>query len=249
MRTLWQNFRRWGFEPMENLRDLKIEIDYGDGTPFQMLPQMDCSCQDTANVRVIFHRHKEKLLKYIDTYDSIVGCVAWLTDYDILEALATKKFVSIIVQKEDFSRLDINSSKNRQRELYDSLPESDRFHILERLIGGHLSVGGDSKLQAIRCMGNHKKDKDPVFPCMHHKFLVFTSGLELDTWTPTEKDLVWTGSYNLTHTAKHSLENTVVLQSSRIVEAYMGEWAQIVVLSEPLDWENPRCKPEWRIIA
>ena len=155
----------------EPMRDLPIMTDRGT------LPQQDYSCEDYANVRVIFDNHKEALLQYIDKYNHIVGCVAWLTDYDILEALATKEFVSIIVQKEDFLRPDTNSSLERVRQLYDSLPPSERF----RADGiRELSSLGDPTLEPIRCVGNHNKDKKPAFPRMHHKFLVFTDHLARD---------------------------------------------------------------------
>ena len=226
----------------EPMRNLQIMTDRGTR------PQQDYSCEDYANVRVIFDGHKEALLEYIDKYNNIIGCVAWLTDYDILEALATKEFVSIIVQKEDFLRPDINGSLERVRQLYDSLPSSERFRV-EGL--GGLGYGADPTLQAIRCVGNHNKDKKPAFPRMHHKFLVFTSALdqEIPFWSPHEDDCVWTGSYNITHNAAKSWENVVVLQSLEIVRAYLNEWVQIIGLSEPLDWATPWSSPEWRFHA
>src|SRR5690606_41580751 len=47
-----------------------------------------------------------KILEFKD--DLIVGCVAWLTYYRILNALAKCKNVQIVVQKEDFLRPDMN---------------------------------------------------------------------------------------------------------------------------------------------
>ena len=241
-------------QDVEDMRDLEIMTDRGSQ------PQEDYSCEDYANVRVIFDRHKEALLEYIHKHDNIIGCVAWLTDYDILEALAKKEFVSIIVQKEDFLRPDIDSSRERVRQLYELLPSSDRFRVNDL---SELSSLGDPTLEPIRCVGNHNKDKKPAFPRMHHKFLVFTDHLTIDekffdeeflksdrkfpSWSPSEKDCVWTGSYNISRTASRSWENAVVLQSSKIVRAYVNEWAQIVALSEPLDWETPWSSPEWRI--
>lgn len=234
--------RLGGSQVRERLRDLDIMTDSGPRS------QTDYSCEGYANVRVIFDGQKEALLEYINKYKQVVGCVAWLTDDDILKALATKEFVSIIVQKEDFLRPDIKGSKSQLRELYDSLPSVERC-----LVAGasHLSMAGDSTLEAIRCVGNHNYDKKPAFPRMHHKFLVFTDNLAQDDlfplWSPSKEDCVWTGSYNLSHTAVRSFENVVVLQSSKIVEAYVNEWEQIVALSEPLDWKYTWATPEWHI--
>ncbi len=232
------------------------------------VPQMDYSCEDTVNARVIFREHKEELLKYINKYNSILGCVAWLTDYDLLKALATKKIVSIIVQKEDFLRPDIDGGGKSKKlsELYNSLPTGNRLNLPLSMIAGELSLASDPTLEAIRCMGNHNKDKSPAFPRMHHKFLIFTNdfesrseedsdansddlfrGFSLYDWKPSKGDCVWTGSYNLSQTATRSLENAVVLQSPRVVEAYVNEWDQIVALSEPLDWKSTWCNPQWFI--
>ena len=235
-------------QDVEKLRDLEIMTDRGP------LPQYDYSCIDNADVRVIFDDHKQALLQYIDKYNHIVGCIAWLTDYDILEALSKKEFVSIIVQKEDFLKPDINSSRKRLHQLYDSLPSSERFRVTGLW---PLSYGADPTLEAVRCVGNYKSDKRTGVPRMHHKFLVFTDHLAVDDenlkntehipfWTPKINDCVWTGSYNISRNAEKSWENVVVLESLEIVHAYVKEWAQIVSLSEPLDWETPWSSPEWR---
>ena len=232
---------------MKDLRTLGIQTDGAE------IPQSDFGCEDTANVRIIFREHKAELLNYIGKYNSVVGCVAWLTHYEILDALAEKDFVSIIVQKEDFLRPDINSSMTAVRKRYNAIPSGDRTDVFT--IAGDLSLAGDPTLDAIRCMGNHNSQKSPAFPKMHHKFLVFTNNLACPTeeerlsyiWRPAEGDCVWTGSYNLTRVANRSLENVVILESPTIVEAYANEWAQVLALSEPLNWESTWCTPEWRI--
>ena len=211
------------------------------------MSQYDYSCADNADVRVIFDDHKQALLQYIDKYNHIAGCVAWLTDYDILEALSKKEFVSIIVQKR-------SRPQKRLRQLYDSLPSSERFRVAGLW---PLSYDADPTLEAVRCVGYHDRDNKTGFPLMHHKFLVFTDHLAVgdedlkDTeniplWTPQINDCVWTGSYNISHNAEKSWENVVVLESLEIVNAYVKEWTQIVSLSEPLDWETPWSSPEWR---
>ena len=42
-------------------------------------------------------------------------------------------------------------------------------------------------------------------------------------------------------------ENAVILRDQDIAAAYAREWAQILALSEPLDWEAGWCVPEYRI--
>lgn len=58
---------------------------------------------------------------------------------------------------------------------------------------------------------------------------------------------VWTGSFNFTKNAGHSLENAVYLEDKAIVNAYANEFAQIFALSEPLNWESVWSCPEFRV--
>jgi len=61
---------------------------------------------DIGPVRYIFRDQEAELIKQVSRYSSMVGCVAWLTSFPILEAMEGK-WVSIVVQKEDFLRPDI----------------------------------------------------------------------------------------------------------------------------------------------
>lgn len=54
----------------------------------------------------MFRNLKEELIACIKNADFVFGCVAWLTDFDVLAALAEKQGVNIAVQKEDFLRPD-----------------------------------------------------------------------------------------------------------------------------------------------
>jgi hypothetical protein len=175
--------------------------------------------------------------------------VAWLTSPCILEALATRKAVSIVVQKEDFLRPDITAMpewKAQLHALYENLKFPFQRFQVDSLMG--LSFGGDPTVQAIRCVGNRNSDKTRVKPHSHHKFIVGC----IDTDEGEEGIIlhpvaVWTGSFNFSKNAVNSFENAVVLTNRVIAEAFYGEWAQVIALSEPLDWESEWCAPEWRI--
>ena len=116
-----------------------------------------------------------------------------------------------------------------------------------------LSVAGDPTLAPIRCVGNHNRDRVPAFPRMHNKFLVFCK-IEISEEKlydpepyPIVASRVWTGSFNLTDTATRSFENAVLISSDVIARAYFDEWAQILAISEPLDWTSDWIEPEWRV--
>ncbi len=209
-------------------------------------------CSADGSLDVYFRNLEERLLEHIKAADGIFGCVAWLTNARILAALRGKD-VALVVQKEDFLRPDFGQRENWKTELraaYDALHCSvTRFDF--RNIVSRLSFGGDESIQPVRCMGNHNRERKPAFPRMHNKFIIFAKikrARERYSWeTYIEPYAVWTGSYNFTANAGFSLENALYITSPEIVRAYYAEFAQVVVFSEPLDWESTWVAPEWRI--
>lgn len=215
--------------------------------------KMEDNSIKTDEVEVIFKKIKQRLIDEINGADIIVGCVAWLTDFDILDSLS-KKSVSIILQKEDFLRPDITSSsmwKSMLKQKYDSVNKNT---INRQEIPGILNImstSSDPSIDCLRCVGNHNSDKKPAFPRMHNKFLIFCKHIpnkenpsHFGNIVPVK---VWTGSFNFTKNAGMSLENAVIINNKKICEAYLNEYSQIAALSEPLDWDSEWIAPEWRI--
>lgn len=203
-----------------------------------------------ADVEVMFHDLEARLIRLIDTADVVVGCVAWLTNRRILAALAERRGVSIVVQKEDFLRPDVEERvgwRQQLRRAYDRLPEMSRYSF--RGLIGSLSYCNDPTLAPVRCVGNHNS-ANTTGPRAHHKFVVFCRwhGSVDDTYGgEIEPYAVWTGSFNFTETANRSFENAVFIQDQDVAAAFLNEYSQIVALSEPLDWESNWVQPEWRI--
>jgi hypothetical protein len=234
-----------------NLNELKIITDSKDDEPLE-----DCAAVSTdQRSRVYFKNLEEHLIRHIREADAVVGCVAWLTSFPIIESLAScKSGVSIVVQKEDFLRPDMASNREWAKKLraaYDRLPDG-----LNRYMPGtgqlHLmSSCGDPSIQAVRCVGNHNRDKVPAFPRSHHKFVVFcdvdrTAGNETGC-AGLVPHSVWTGSFNFTKNACHSFENAIYSRDLILARAFRDEWGQVCALSEELDWTSDWCEPEWRI--
>jgi len=194
------------------------------------------------NVHIYFLNLESTLIEHINKADAIIGCVAWLTNIQILESLKhVKNGISIIVQKEEFlrSKSNITNTYNEIKGLdlcfkYDS--DIDDMYI-------------DTKTNAIRCMGNYNENKDPAFPRMHNKFLVFgkintPNGNFGKEFVPYA---VWTGSFNLTYNGSKSMENSVYIQDSIVANAYTNMWKQIFTLSETLCWKHNNCTPIFNI--
>lgn len=208
-------------------------------------------------LQVYFKDLESHLIGHIRMAEAVVGCVAWLTSMPVLRALAGLQAVSIIVQKEDFLRPDLGDdrrSSRKLRDLYDALP-AGLYRCYTQGVGilRSMAVSSGPKIEAVRCMGVHNRERRSACPRMHHKFLVFCD------WEPIDAKLnggcarrlcpyaVWTGSFNFTANAGRSFENAVLIYDEAIAQAYRDEWAQVAALSEPLNWKDEWCAPEWRI--
>lgn len=230
-----------------NMNQLLIESHDGPNEPLEDFGT------SSDGIDVYFKNLEQHLVRHILEADYVVGCVAWLTHPDILDALATTKGVSIIVQKEDWLRPDTETSEGWKRKLkvlYHSLPgtmtrydEGFRSTVLH-----FMSCAGDPSIDAVRCVGNYNSTRMPNAPRSHHKFVVFCKETpETNEEENFQPYAVWTGSFNFTRNAVLSFENALVLRQPEIVHAYFCEYAQVAALSEPLNWDNEWSYPEWRI--
>lgn len=245
--------------PTLNLNDPNIN-PHDDASERYIKELRGASSVVTPEIEVYFDGHEDRLISIINQAEVVVGCVAWLTSEPILRALAARKAVSLVVQKEDFLRPDIDGAwtnyKAHLRQLYDALPSGlDRGEIDNSLIG-KVNQSGDPAIDAIRCCGLHNRDHAPAWPRMHHKFIVLCryesirvknyDGQIVD-YPVVVPDTVCTGSFNYTKNATASLENVLIIRQPHVVKAYFDEWARVLALSESLDWTDDWCAPEYRI--
>ncbi|MGF1747166.1 phospholipase D-like domain-containing protein [Vibrio cionasavignyae] len=216
---------------------------------------------DVDDVSVYFKNIENEIVKKISEADVIVGCVAWLTSEPILEELCKKDGASIIVQKEDFLRPDsgqVQANKTLLQRLYNSVNEVIFNYDFYSEGGCALGVQQKGRLMyserdasrhyfGFRCIGQMKSEDEYTLPRMHHKFLVFCRRID-ETKSAESSNLkpyaVWTGSYNMTANATHSLENGMYIKSERLSQQYFQEWKELIMVSEPLDWESEYCAPD-----
>lgn len=233
---------------MKRITDLNAVTPDSDGNyPSTVHGDNSTSSRD-GQVRVYFRGLTAALIEEIGRADAVFGCVAWLTDFAILDALRGKD-VAIVVQKEDFLRPDLGAKsdwKTRLRSKYDALSCDLTRYSFGNMIG-HMSTSGDPTLEPIRCVGNYNRDKVPAFPRMHNKFLIFSRVKDKEDEPTLEPYAVWTGSFNLTLNAQQSLENAVLMTEPTLVDAYFREFGQIMAISEQLDWHSDWAAPEHRI--
>jgi hypothetical protein len=181
---------------------------------------------NVADVRIYYTSLKQRILYHIEQWPVVVGCVAWLSERDILAALGNKRAhgVSLVVNRESYLERDkkhtgskshsgFNSTawKKEMIKRYDTLkplwPAVDKCAV--RVLGVKM---GRSKMPAAK---------------MHHKFLVFCDA----NMTP---QAVWTGSFNLTFTASKSLENAVYIADPRVAGVYFEEYMSVYKASDTL---------------
>lgn len=216
-----------------------------------------------GNTEIIFRNIKQRLLNIINSLPNgwvVIGCVAWLTDFDILRALK-RKCIGIVIQKEEFLRPDkILASKTEfikwSKLLLDLYEQTTQFtappmHFpkfefktrLDELTGYQHANAGN-----IRCIGYvapNRSEKSTI-PLMHHKFLVFVEIQKkiVPKYSDTEEievlipKFVWTGSFNMSTNASKSLENVVILRDPKVLESYCKEWANLYFNSESLNWQD-----------
>ena len=244
-----------------DLNRLVIDNETSVGLP---LPQVRRNLPSvSSDVEVVFVGLVERLIKEIERWPVVIGCTAWLTETRVLNALAAKKMVSLLVQKEDFLRPDDGQTAaeayNLTLKLYARLPVRGRHYDCPGIsdVSG-LSVASDDTLAPIRCVGVRPDDpKSRNHPRMHHKFMVFCDlgyekiedgpDGEIGGYERLIPKVVWTGSFNPTTNGSRSLENAVIINSPEIAEAYAREHAILLAVSEPLNWSERYVAPEYRI--
>ena len=246
---------------------LDLNRPKGNGIP----EQLDHGCV-SGTVEVVFRDYRRRLLQLLEEARRrglvCLGAVAWMTDSEILDALARLP-TSLIVQKELYLRSDDRSGPNPgwaalMREQFDALAYSDRDHDLFLRQNfpaplGNMNLLGDQQISGVRCCGARALDGHyrRGSPLMHNKFLVFARlslapapGQEEEEdpdgdilWEP---EMVWTGSCNLSRTAARSRENSIIIRDPKVATAYLREWVDLMCLSESLDWQSEDPAPEWR---
>ena len=253
-KNYWLTRRSWNFSgvriatPDDDLNQILIPVDGGPDKPFA-----DPGARGDADVEVVFRDIEGHLLRFIDGAEAVVGCVAWLTNYNVLRTLAGKP-LSLIVQKEDFLRPDKMSNEELKR-LYGALGAKNSMCRYDFSTLTNFSYCGDPTIEPVRCVGNHNRDKRPSFPRMHNKFIIagkFVDMVEKNgdyevVHTRFKPEAVWTGSFNFSYNAGRSLENAVIIRDEKIAEAYLQEYEQIAAISEPLNWSDDWVAPEWRL--
>jgi hypothetical protein len=195
-----------------------------------------------SDVHSYFHDLEKKVLVLIEESTYVIGCVAWLTNDSILDALAKKKGVKIVVNKEEYLRPDTRVGKRdfyrKLRMKYNELDDlfktdcvscSKPFISCEHFVKIFPNIktedliGRDGAVLSCGIVNNFSK--------MHHKFLLFFG----ENFEPKG---VWTGSFNLSNNSNYCLENALYVTNPIVFKEYLLEFEIIYSFSECYKWES-----------
>lgn len=192
-----------------------------------------------SRVTALFDDLETHLVKWVMSNPAVVGCVAWFTNPVVIRALNSRKFSSVVMQKEDWLRPDCDGTHPAKfgAGLYQDKNQLGRVDLAQ-LAG--LSFGGDQSVDRYRVFGKLEKGDDRR-PLMHHKFLV---GCDISK-SKLVPQSVWTGSYNMTKRSNMSLENAVIIKDGGVADAYLREWLEVFALSESLNFDSHYVRPQW----
>ena len=192
-----------------------------------------------------FENLEKHLISHIESASYIIGCIAWLTNENVITALSQKRGIKIIVNKEEFLNPEMEISQRFFYQIlhnkYNNLPnifESECLCCQKKMtlcpkfknIFGEISPS-DNNCSAILTCGIVNS-----LPKMHHKFLIFLD----DQLNMTG---VWTGSYNLSRTSNFSLENALYIVKQDVIAEYLKEFIVIFQHSENYYWKSGLLSP------
>lgn len=240
--------------------DKWIEADPKNGIPEMPSLGFDFRlCNDVKEVAVLTGNLERALTDWMSNAEFVFCCFAWLTNYRVLDALASLEHgCQVVVQKEDFLRPDSDHAPHSYatlRRKYEKLRCGFSRGYLPSIASDLSTCSGDD-VEAVRCAGVANTDRRRASPRMHHKFAVACTCTVSEYQDSFGNDLlavefhpysVWTGSFNPTSNGTRSRENAVVIESCCAANYYINEWAKVFAVSEPLDWSSEWSSPEWRI--
>jgi phosphatidylserine/phosphatidylglycerophosphate/cardiolipin synthase-like enzyme len=170
---------------------------------------------EDKDIQVFFHPIEDRLIECIEMSKYVVGCMAWVTSYKLLNALGKLDGVKIILNKEKF----VNEKKADANKFYSNV--RIKYARCKDYVHDHCSKG------AFLTFGEVDSESR-----MHHKFLIFMDA-DQKPWG------IWTGSYNLSRHSEHSIENAVLIRDKKIIQDYLEEFNFLLPYTDPVNWDNP----------
>lgn len=203
-------------------------------------PERATEVRATARIVSRFGQLNDPLVQYIQQSEVVLGCVAWLTDWRVLDTLRGVSACAFAVQKEPMWK-GTSKRATRMRKAYQALPGGIPLSMFPSPLKHLRARSGPDVLGAVNPVGWLPVGRHT--PLMHHKFIVRARRVG-DALEPLA---VWTGSFNFSQTANRGFENGVEIHSPDVADAYLREFARVAALSEPLMWTSREPAPFYTV--
>lgn len=194
--------------------------------------------RNVSEMVVMFSQHdiRSHLVRLLscDQCHYILGCLAWYTDFNLLDLMAQKQGVCIITQRESFNTRSLSSDRWRTmlRAKYAALkpfPWELLFQKEQAALTKQAPVQFYQKIRtetAIRIAGDRiEKKNDGTQVMMHEKYILI-----LDAQMKIIG--VWVGSYNFSKRASNSLEQVFYIADERVITVFFHDFLRNLTISE-----------------
>lgn len=171
------------------------------------------------------HSHFINIMNTYGKNKTIVGCIAWLTNNELIDALSLAKRVAIIVNDEDYSTWGFGTVT---KEKYQKLPAFNRR--FESVWGDKIETPLnmlDHVYEQVRCFGSGKM----MNSILHTKTLVICDDNDIPRWT-------WMGSMNFTSNSTNNIENAIFIDNQQIALSCFFNFSNIFIQSKPLRFSS-----------
>jgi hypothetical protein len=192
-------------------------------------------CRDTACTATVFSRAVGDMLRDCLAAEAallaeqrrrlvVVGCVAWVTDGTMLAdiAAAARGGVCLVVQDEPWLRTDT----------FAALPALSRAQLFGNVAPPPAGPHDNDAPIAAWCAGHINAENAVAWPRMHRKTLTLCY---VDDNAPAITPYAaWIGSYNITATARRSVEDAVLLHSAELAAFTYREFLCVLAHARPV---------------
>lgn len=226
-------------------KDTKTPASAAAAAPFKA--ECELMLENKPFLAVHFKNIREVLFYHLAHCSYVIGCVAWITDFSVINAMSQLKGATLIVQAESMFKIKTRDSfKTNLKRKYQTIKQFPwaTFAKATRMphfqsLWEEMKTTGEIQEQlwttlgqdpmAIRTCGQIQRagheGQNPDEPSMmHHKYLVFMDD--------NGKTLaVWTGSFNFTKNASKSLENVQIIYNKKVADAYLRNFLSLLPTS------------------
>jgi len=182
---------------------------------------------ESDNITFYSGNFVDSIINLIENHTIALGCIAWLSNIEVLKSLKSLDFCSFIVGYENYLFKDKNANGKWPDRIRTSYRQLNPIPL--NMFNGVLH-DKDGKLDSVKYIGFSGMKKT----YMHNKFIIFGK-VENGKLKPL---CVWTGSVNFSQNADRLLDNAVLIKDQVIVKCYYDLFQELSTFSEPIDYLN-----------